>query len=161
MIKKLWNNERLREIFLYCVVGGLTTLVNYVVYFLFTRLVGGGGQSPGLAALILDDSYQNVGLTVAGTLVAWLAAAAFAFYPNKRWVFKSKGGDVKREIAQFLSARVVSLGMDVLLMMLFVGALGMNDLLAKLIVQVVVIAANYFASKFWIFKNREGSDSAS
>ena len=41
MIKKLWNNERLREIFLYCLVGGLTTVVNYVVYFLFTRLVGG------------------------------------------------------------------------------------------------------------------------
>ena len=148
MIKKLWNNERLREIFLYCLVGGLTTVVNYVVYFLFTRLVGGEGSSPGLAALIMDDSFQNVGLIVAGTLVAWLAAVAFAFYPNKRWVFKSRGGDVKRELVQFLSARVLSLVMDVLLMMLLAGALRMNDLLAKLIVQVVVIAANYFASKF-------------
>ena len=101
MIKKLWNNERLREIFLYCLVGGLTTVVNYVVYFLFTRLVGGEGSSPGLAALIMDDSFQNVGLIVAGTLVAWLAAVAFAFYPNKRWVFKSRGGDVKRELVQF------------------------------------------------------------
>ena len=154
MIKKFWNDERLREIFLYCVVGGLTTLVNYAVYFLFTRLVGGEGQSPGLAALLMDDSYQSTGLVVAGTLVAWLAAVAFAFYPNKRWVFKSRGGDVKRELVQFLSARVLSLVMDVLLMMLLAGALRMNDLLAKLIVQVVVIAANYFASKFWIFKRR-------
>ena len=154
MIKKFWNDERLREIFLYCVVGGLTTLVNYAVYFLFTRLVGGEGQSPGLAALLMDDSYQSTGLVVAGTLVAWLAAVAFAFYPNKRWVFKSRGGNIRRELVQFLSARVLSLGMDVLLMMLFVGAMRMNDLLAKLIVQVVVIAANYFASKFWIFKRR-------
>ena len=154
MIKKFWHNERLREIFLYCLVGGLTTVVNYVVYFLFTRLAGGEGSSPGLAALIMDDSFQNVGLIVAGTLVAWLAAVAFAFYPNKRWVFKSKGGNVRRELAQFLSARVLSLVMDVLLMLLFVGAWRMNDMLAKLIVQVVVIAANYFASKFWIFRRR-------
>ena len=39
-------------------------------------------------------------------------------------------------------------------MRLFVGAWRMNDMLAKLIVQVVVIAANYFASKFWIFRRR-------
>ncbi len=48
MIKKLWHNERLREIFTYCVVGGLTTVVNYVVYFLFTRVVGGEGAAPAL-----------------------------------------------------------------------------------------------------------------
>ena len=90
MIKKLWNNGRLREIFLYCVVGGLTTVVNYAVYFLFTRSVGGEGSSPGLAALIMDDSFQNVGLIVAGTLVAWLAAVAFAFYPTSAGCSKAK-----------------------------------------------------------------------
>ena len=153
MIKKLWNDKRLREIFLYCVVGGLTTVVNYVVYFLFTRLVGGGGaQSPGLAALILDSSYQDASLAILGTLVAWAVAVAFAFYPNKRWVFKSQGGDTKREILQFLAARVVSLGMDVGLMALLLGACGLNDMLSKLIVQVGVSIANDFASKFWIFK---------
>lgn len=155
MIKKLWNDKRLREIFLYFVVGGLTTVVNYVVYFLFTRLVGGGeAQSPGLAALILDNSYQDASLAILGTLVAWAVAVAFAFYPNKRWVFQSRGGDTKREILQFLSARVVSLGMDVGLMALLVGACGLNDMLSKLIVQVVVIVANYFASKFWIFRRK-------
>ena len=155
MIKKLWNDKRLREIFLYCVVGGLTTVVNYVVYFLFTRLVGGeGAQSPGLAALILDDSYQNAGLVIAGTLVAWAVAVAFAFYPNKRWVFQSRGGNLRREITQFLSARVLSLGVDVGLMALLMGVCGVNDMLSKLISQVVVIAANYFASKFWIFTRR-------
>ena len=154
MIKKLWNNGRLREIFLYCVVGGLTTVVNYAVYFLFTRLVGGEGSSPGLAALIMDDSFQNVGLIVAGTLVAWLAAVAFAFYPNKRWVFKSKGGDVKREIASS-SPRASSLWSWTFCSCCSLWARWrMNDMLAKLIVQVVVIAANYFASKFWIFKRR-------
>ena len=90
MIKKLWNNERLREIFLYCLVGGLTTVVNYVVYFLFTRLVGGEGSSPGLAALIMDDSFQNVGLIVVGTLVAWLAAVPSPFTPTSAGCSKAK-----------------------------------------------------------------------
>ena len=100
----------------------------------------------------MDSSYQDASLAILGTLVAWAVAVAFAFYPNKRWVFKSQGGDTKREILQFLAARVVSLGMDVGLMALLVGACGLNDMLSKLIVQVVVIIANYFASKFWIFK---------
>ena len=43
------------------------------------------------------------------------------------------------------------------MMLLFLSVFGLNDMLAKLLSQVVVIAANYFASKFWIFKKREGS----
>jgi len=53
-----------------------------------------------------------------------------------------------------VTARLLSLGVDALLMLLLVGAVKMNDLVAKLIVQAVVIAANYFASRFWIFKKR-------
>ncbi len=144
MIKRIWNNPRLREIFLYCVVGGLTTLVNYAVYFLFTRAVGGWtGIDPG----------KSGWLAVLGTAVAWLFAVAFAFYPNKKYVFKSEGGDIRREIAGFVTARLLSLGVDAALMLLFVSALAMNDLIAKLITQIIVIAANYFASRFWIFRS--------
>ena len=145
MIRKLLKNERIREIFLYCVVGALTTAVNYVVYFLFTRLV---------AALTGVPADSTGWLAVLGTAVAWMFAVAFAFYPNKRYVFRSAGGDIRREIAEFVTARLLSLGVDALLMLLLVGAVKMNDLVAKLIVQAVVIAANYFASRFWIFKKR-------
>jgi len=145
MIRKLLKNDRIREIFLYCVVGALTTAVNYAVYFLFTRAV---------AALAGVPADSTEWLAVLGTAVAWMFAVAFAFYPNKRYVFRSAGGDIRREIAEFVTARLLSLGVDALLMLLLVGAVKMNDLVAKLIVQAVVIAANYFASRFWIFKKR-------
>ena len=148
MNKKPFKNERIRELFLYCVVGGLTTLVNIVVYALFTRLVAAStgvpaDSTPWLAAL--------------GTCVAWVFAVAFAFYPNKKYVFRSEDGNLKQEIAGFVTARHLSLGIDPLLMLLFVGPLRMNDMVAKIITQVIVIAANYFASKFWIFRKRKGS----
>ena len=38
-IRTLFANESFREKFLYLVVGGLTTLVNTVVHFLFIKLV--------------------------------------------------------------------------------------------------------------------------
>ena len=152
-IRTLWKDDRLREIFLYCVVGGLTTLVNYVVYFLFTRLVGGvPAENPGLSGLLLNGSVKNVGTVLSGVLVAWVCAVAFAFYPNKRLVFRSKKGNLKRELESFFGARVLSLLIELGMMALFLIVLHMNDLIAKLIVQFVVIAANYFASKFWIFK---------
>lgn len=158
MIRKLLKNQRLREVFLYCVVGALTTVVNYVVYFLFTRLAPGAPQqNAGLAGLIMGEDFQNVGLALLGTLIAWAAAVAFAFYPNRRWVFRSRSREVAREIREFVGARVLSLGADLGMMLLFLSVFGLNDMLAKLLSQVVVIAANYFASKFWIFKKREGS----
>lgn len=68
-------------------------MVNYVVYFLFTRLVGGGGaQSPGLAALILDSSYQDASLAILGTLVAWAVAVAFAFIPTSAGYLRARVG---------------------------------------------------------------------
>ena len=53
MIKKLWNNERLREIFLYCLVGGLTTVVNYVVGVALFCAVAKASVATGITACVL------------------------------------------------------------------------------------------------------------
>ena len=70
-------------------------------------------------------------------------------------VFESKGLSKKellREFFAFILARLVSLGMEELGLWLLIGALHCDENLAKLIMQVVVVIANYVFSKLFIFK---------
>ena len=146
-IRTLFANESFREKSLYLVVGGLTTLVNTVVHFLFIKLVSSACSIP----------ENTVWLNEAATAVSWVVAVTFAFYPNKKYVFKSTDTSKKqllREISGFATARLLSLGVEAGLMPLFMSVFGFHYMVSKVITQVIVIIMNYFASKFWIFKKR-------
>lgn len=141
------RSERFRELFTYGVAGVLTTAINYGVY---------AGGTRGLGALLGIAPDHGV-LILAMKIVAWCASVAFAFWSNKRYVFASRDWSaqtLKREIPSFVSARVLSLLFDTAFVELTVHLLGMNDLIASLIANVIVIVLNYFASKFWIFRKR-------
>ena len=131
---KLWENT---ELVRYLLVGVATTLVNYVAYFLATR---------------------TAGLSVmAGTWVAWVIAVAFSYVANKLFVFKTHcpdTGALLREAGGFFAMRLVSLGMETVLMFLLVEVLHLNDLAMKLLVNIVVIILNYVFSKLFIFKKK-------
>lgn len=124
-----------REVWLYLFFGALTVLVNIVVYKL-VNLVG------------VNYMISNI--------IAWILAVVFAYVTNKLYVFGSvtntKSAFVK-EISSFFAARLLSLGIDVVIMYVGVSILGMNDILVKVIDNVVVIIANYVMSKLFIFKN--------
>ena len=146
-LRALLKSDRFREIFVYGVVGVLTTIVNYAVYFAFSR---------GVAAL-LGLAPDHAAMILAAKIVAWVAAVSFAFWANKVYVFRSadwSAGVVRRELPSFISARVLSLIFDAAFVEFAVHALGMNDLIATLISNVIVVVLNYFASKFWIFRKR-------
>ena len=124
------------EIITYVICGVLTTVVNYVVYFLVP--LGTEGTE-----------------VVIKTGIAWVAAVLFAFVVNKVFVFDSPSWDAKtvvRELVPFIVARLLSLGFYVT-----VGLLGLNEPLFKIISNIFVMIANYFASKL-IFRKRESSD---
>lgn len=134
LCEKLWNNT---ELVSYIFAGAATTVVNYVVYFLATRL---GGLA-----------------VIPGTLVAWAFAVAFGYCINKAFVFKTHCAsvmDLVREASSFVAMRLVSLGMETLLMYLTVEVLHFNDLVMKLIVNLLVIILNYVFSKLFIFKKK-------
>lgn len=146
-LREILHSERFRELFVYAVVGVLTTLINYLVYALISRA----------AAALLGLPYDHAGLISFSNIVSWVAAVAFAFWGNKRFVFKSDDWSFKvlrRELPSFVCARLLSLVFDEVFMLLTVKLAGMNDILAKLISNVIVIVLNYFASKFWIFRKR-------
>ena len=132
LCEKLWNNT---ELVSYLFVGVATTVVNYVVYYIATRLLSMG--------------------VMAGTWTAWVAAVAFGYAANKAFVFHTHCDGalaLLKEALGFFSMRLVSLGMETVLMYLTVTVLGLNDLVMKLIVNIVVIILNYVFSKLFIFK---------
>lgn len=146
-LKKLLKSGQLRELFVYGVVGVLTTLVNYLSYVGVTRGVSAVAGVP----------VENAALILAASVVSWALSVAFAFWANKKYVFCSESWDratLRHELPGFITARVLSLGFDTAFMEIAVHLLGMNDLIAKLVSNVFVIVMNYFASKFWIFKKK-------
>ena len=89
--------------------------------------------------------------------IAWVFAVIFAYIVNKLWVFKSKSfkKDVLvHEIVSFTGARVLSLGIEELIFLIFVTWLAMSQGIIKIVAGVIVVIINYIFSKLLIFKNK-------
>lgn len=125
-----------REVFAYLFFGVLTTLVNYIVYFIATRLF----HVPYLWANAL----------------AWVLAVLFAYITNRRWVFISKNPSIISEMSRFFAARLASLGIDMAIMYIGIDVLGFGekDFWVKTLSQVVVILLNYIFSKIFVFREK-------
>lgn len=124
-----------KEMILYIFFGGCTTVVNVLLYFIGTRWLGFG--------------------TVVSTLLAWWASVLFAYITNRILVFQSHNRELKAimlEFAFFVACRLLTGLLDILIMYLFVDRLGWQDMIMKLISNLIIITANYAASRLLIFK---------
>ena len=147
MLKKFFNKETL----LYLFFGVLTTLVNYVCFYLCYRTA----EIPVLAA----------------NLIAFAVAVLFAYWVNKQFVFESKSLSPRvllAEFGQFLAARIFSFlleeaglfAADDLLglgrfTLLRLGGFTLDGVLAaKLALAFIVVVLNYFFCKLLIFKKK-------
>ncbi len=123
------------ELISYAIFGVATTVVSMVVY--------------GVCNSVFEMHY------LISNIISWVIAVAFAYITNKMFVFKTRGmgfAQLKREITLFVSARLASLGIEELGLFILIGLIGWGEILAKLVMQVVVIVLNYIFSKLVIFK---------
>ena len=122
---------------MYGIFGVLTTIVNLLVYNLCYYKAG------------INNTISNV--------IAWILAVIFAYITNKLWVFESKSWKMsvlRREVTAFVSCRLATGIMDILIMYICVDILGWHAMLMKLASNVLVIIVNYIFSKLIIFKKR-------
>ena len=125
-LSKLMQLELLR----YILTGGMTTAVNYVIYFEITSI---------------SERYL-----VANTL-AWCGAVAFAVVMNRRVVFRSVGNPVG-EFFRFAGLRFATLIAENMLLYLLISIMEADEIISKLAVSIVTVIANYAACKYGIFK---------
>ena len=85
-------------------------------------------------------------------VLSWVLAVLFAYITNKIFVFESKSKKNVKEITSFFFFRIISLVIEMIILYIFVDMLHIDDLITKIIAQVIVIVANYVFSKVFVFK---------
>ena len=127
-----------KELINYLIFGGLTTIVNFICYYIFARMIG------------IDE--------VISSALSWFFSVLFAYITNKIFVFDSKTKGIKnliRECISFFLARILSgILCDIGSFALMVKVFNINDIISKIITQVMVVIVNYIFSKFLVFKKK-------
>lgn len=147
-IGELLRNERIREMISYLIFGALTTLVNWAVYYLMSRGLGLNGWQDGTLERRMIENVSQI--------VAWVISVLFAFVTNRRYVFYTSGKKDRfiNEMGRFFLARVASFLIFDLLVFNILRWLSVTDLLDKLLMNILVVIFNYFASRFYVFRRR-------
>ena len=142
-IKELFT--KYKEMIMYLFFGVGTTAVNWIIYTIMVTVAGIGNLT-----------LENV--------VAWIGAVAFAYISNKLWVFESISWNPNvdlKELGMFLGARIVSGIFEIGLFPVLVwmglnqAIFGIEGMVAKVIISVLVIVLNYIFSKLLVFKKEK------
>ena len=131
-----------REILVYLIVGGLTTVVAWGCKFLWNFLFYAGTKLPTIG--------QNTVLSV----VENVSGIAFAYPTNRKWVFQSKNPNILSELVGFVGSRLATWIMGWLLNMLMVNVLGISVFISTIVVGVLVVIGNYVFSKLFVFRKK-------
>ena len=121
----------------YLIFGGLTTVVNYLVYLPCYNLLG------------LSAGVSNV--------IAWVVAVAFAFLTNKPFVFRSHDWSARvvwPELTKFVGCRLGSGALETVILLITVDWFHWNGNVWKIVTSILVVIINYFASKLVVFRKK-------
>ncbi len=132
--------KKYEEIINYLIIGFLTTLVSLGTYYILT--------------LTILNPNAKIELQIANG-ISWFLSVTFAYFTNRKYVFKVKENKTKKEVLNFYLSRLSTLILDMISMYIFVSILKFNDKIVKLIVQILVIVLNYILSKFLVFKKEK------
>ena len=131
LIKKVCN----KEVILYIVFGVLTTLVNFVSFYILTHFIN------------LDENLSNV--------IAIILSVLFAYFTNRKLVFNSTAVTFKenlKEFYKFILGRLFTMILEIVGFYLLFNIMHIHELISKLFITVIVIILNFFISKFFAFK---------
>ncbi len=139
----MWNKMKelylkYKELILYVIFGGGTTVVDFVVFWLLQRFFG-------------EELY------LVWSVIAWVFAVLFAFVTNKIFVFEDKESSAAGVLEQFLkftASRLFSFGVQEVLHVLLVEVFSVDAFIAKFPIAVIVVILNYILSKVAVFRKK-------
>ena len=133
IVKPLY--EWKKAFWIYCFLGFVSTVAN----FAFT--------------IVLSDTFGLYGTL--SNILGWVLSTFISFVLFRYLYFDRTNNSFINELIKFASARIFTLGVETLIVFLFVDVWGFDIKIIKLILIPVTAILNYFISKIFVFKNKE------
>ena len=136
-IKELIKKYCTKELILYAVFGGLTTLCNIGVFAILNSVFK------------VNENIAN--------FFAILLAVLFAYFTNKDLVFHSEAANLKEkfyEFCRFMLGRAFTMVIEYVGCALLFKYVPIPNIISKCLITVIVIILNFFISKFFAFKKK-------
>lgn len=136
--KRLKSNTFIRQFISYFGVGGVSALVEWLVFSILEYL--------------LDLPY------LVATVIAFLVSTTTNWFLGRKFTFKNSSFENKRakELLLIFFVSGIGLAMNMLLMLLFVEVIGMKTNLLKIVAKImstgIVFMWNFLSRKYIIYK---------
>lgn len=121
----------LHPVYLFALVGGLATGLQYLLLFILVRFAGMAGP---LASAI-----------------GFVVSAIFNYLANRYFTFRSQRSH-QEALPRFMAVSLTGLAINTLVLWCALLALGDHILAAQLVATAVVFSWNYLVNKKWTFK---------
>ena len=122
----------------------------------FSFIVWGLATTALNVGFFLPFRHMGVPLTPA-VILAWFLSVTFSYFANKKMVFQDSSSGFRailKSMLLFYGSRAFSGLMDVVLMNLFVKVFGWDELISKLINEVLVSTFNFFFCFLVVFRKK-------
>ena len=130
-----FDSKQLKDLFLYLIVGGLATIVEWAAFWVFST------------PLHIQYLVATAMAFVLSTFANWVF--------GRLLVFKDPGGQsLARELVSIYLASVVGLILNLIIMYIMVHFLSIHEMISKMTATVLVFAYNFLIRKLVIYRNK-------
>ena len=134
-LKLLFKKFCTKEVIFYGIFGVLTTIVNVGTFYILSSI------------LHIEENLSNN--------IAIFIAVLFAYFTNRKLVFNSNAKNIKEkliEFCKFMLGRLFTMVVESFRFFLMFNLFGIQELISKISITIIVIILNFFISKFFAFK---------
>lgn len=129
--------EKLKELTNYLLIGILTTTVSLITYIVFTNT--------------FFTNQTKIDIQLANFL-SWFCSVIFAYFTSRNFVFNSTEKNKIKESIFFLTSRVLTLLLEILLIEIMIYLFNSGSYTCKIASQALAIISNYVLAKLIVFK---------
>lgn len=131
MIRK----SELKDFLLYLIVGGLATLIEWLVFYILNGVF---------------SVYYEI-----GTIIAYLISTFFNWLFGRIILFKKSNKKLVVELLSIYGASLIGLGMNLLIMWVAVELFTINEMISKIVATVIVFLWNFLVREFVIYREKK------